>query len=392
MGRSSEKRPGRGGRPHLPRRALLSGALALGGAAGAGALARTRAQPQPPPGATDSPPTQALQRRVLSTDPLIAEAPVEDLTGLLVPNRVHFIRTHYGVPEVDAATWTLSVEGAVRQPLQLTLAELQALPSRTLTCFIECSGNSRGQFQPPASGSRWGNGGVSVAEWTGVPLSTVLEAAGASDRAVDVLAEGADGGRVYSAIPVQKALDPDTLVAYAQNGEWLTRENGYPVRLVVPGWGGIRSIKWLTKLTVTDEPWEGYYNNRVYVYETPGLPKTPVQAMGVKSFITRPRAGAELSAGGPVTIQGFAYSGVGQITRVEVSIDGGEWRAARLLEPVLRWAWVRWQYVWENPTAGEVRLRSRSTDQDGNVQPETVAWNRYGYGNNSIQTVTVRVG
>ena len=397
MARQSEERPGSGlARWRLGRRAMLRGAAALGGAAGAAFLSRSAAGP-PAPGVSAAPagamsqPTEPLQRRVLSTSPLIAEAPVNELEGIITPNRVHFVRSHFNIPQLDAETWSLTVDGAVSNPLIFTLDDLKALPSRTLTCYIECSGNSRSFFQPPASGSRWLNGGISVAEWTGVPLATILNEVGMSPATVDVMAEGADSGRVYSAIPVEKALDPDTLVAYAQNGETLTFENGYPVRLVVPGWGGIRSIKWLAHIEAFERRFQGYYNDRVYVYETPGLPKKPVQALGVKSFITRPGNDSQVPADGTVVVIGYAYSGLGQIVGVELSVGGGDWQPVQILEPVQRWAWVRWQYEWQTPAGGEVTLRSRATDDAGNVQPETVAWNRYGYGYNAIQSVKVQV-
>lgn len=294
---------------------------------------------------------------------------------------------------VDAATWKLEIAGSVKSPMTLTLNDLKAMPSKVLTAFIECSGNGRAFFNPKATGAAWTNGGISVAEWTDVPLVTVLDKAGLSDKTVDIVAEGGDSGKVIRGIPKAKALDPDTILAYGQNGEALTHDNGYPVRLVVPGWGGINSIKWIAKITAVDQPFVGFYNNRYYVYETPGLPKTPVQALGVKSFIARPTADTPVPANTAVMINGFAWSSLGEITKVEVSTDGGQsWHDAELLQPILRWAWVRWQYAWNTPAPGTVTLKSRATDKAGNVQPATVAWNRYGYGNNAIQSVSVRIG
>ncbi len=382
-------------RPRFGRRRLLGSAAALGGAAGLGSWAGAAAQPSPAtppePDLTQSVPVQELKRRVFSAAPLLLEAPVNDLQGIITPNRVHFVRSHYNTPMLDADTWSLSVEGAVSRPMRLSLADLTSMPATILTAFIECSGNSRGNFQPRPQGTGWSNGAISVAEWTGVSLARVLQIAGAAADTNVIAAEGLDSGKVYTGIPYEKALDPDTIIAYAQNGEALNRENGYPVRLIVPGWGGIKSIKWLGRIEVVRGPFASYYGDRTYVYETPGLPKTPVQAVGVKSFITRPAADAELLAGRPAAIAGYAYSGHGTITRVEVSVDGGPWREARLLPPALRWAWVRWQFDWEAPAGGEAVLRSRATDDRGNVQPETVAWNRYGYGYNAIQQTKVKV-
>lgn len=346
----------------------------------------------PAPG-LQSPPSVPLQRQILKAEgPKLWQAPVNDQVGIITPNSVHFVRNHFDTPMLDAAQWKLEIGGLVQKPYSLTLDELKAMPGKVLTCFIECSGNGRAFFTPKTTGAGWTNGGISVAEWTGVPLKTLLEQADLTDAAVNIVAEGGDSGRVYRALPRAKALDPDTIVAYGQNGEPLTYDNGYPVRLVTPGWGGINSIKWLDKLTAVGADFVGFYNNRYYVYETPGLPKTPVQALSVKSFITSPAKDGQLKAGAPATIRGFAYSGLGQITKVEVSVDGGQsWQPAQLLEPNLRWAWVRWQFSWQSPSAGNVALQSRATDQAGNVQPATVAWNRYGYGYNAIQSVNVTV-
>jgi DMSO/TMAO reductase YedYZ molybdopterin-dependent catalytic subunit len=306
----------------LRRRSLLAGAAAtLGGLASAAFFGQGSAQtpsPSPTPGGAGpppatptpnpaylaSPPVDQLQRQILATSPFLFQAPVDNLDGLITPNRVHFVRNHYNTPQLDAKTWKLEVQGAVSKPLTLNLAQLQAMPSRTVVAFIECSGNGRAFFQPKTTGAPWTNGGVSVAEWTGVQLSHLLDLAGIVSNAVDILSEGSDSGRVFRAIPKVKAMDPDTILAYAQNGEALTYDNGYPVRLLSPGWGGINSIKWIAKITVFDHVFEGFYNDRYYVCETPGLPKTPVQALGVKSFITKPVSGASVPAGQAVTISG----------------------------------------------------------------------------------------
>ena len=397
--------------PRPNRRALLGAAAGLGGVlggaymAGAGPARVQAAEATPTPAATAAPgspealgidssaPAVALKRHILKPDaPPLYEAPVYTQPGIITPTDVHFVRDHFETPVIDAAKWSMRVEGTVAHPLTLTLADLQAMPQHTVTCFIECSGNGRKFFSPKATGAGWENGGISVSEWTGVPLSTILQQAGLAANAVDIVAEGGDTGKVIRAIPKAKALDPDTIVAFAQNGGPLTRHNGYPVRLIVPGWGGICFIKWLARLEAVDHTFVGFYNDRYYVYETPGLPKKPVQALGVKSFLTSPRETTPVVAGKTATIVGFAYSGLGQITKVDVSLDEGKtWQAATLDTPILRWAWVRWRLPWPSPAAGAVSIQSRATDQAGNVQPTEVAWNRYGYGYNAIQTVKVTV-
>ncbi len=368
---------------------LAGGAAALAATGTQVAPAFAQAEPQAP----TSPPVSGLQRIVRNQTPLLLESPVDQQTELVTPNDLHFVRQHFDIPTLDAASWQLSVEAMVNDPVTLSLDQLQSLPSRSLTAFIECSGNSRGQFTPRTTGTQWGNGAISVATWTGVSLGTLLDMAGLPPDATSIVGEGADSGRVYRAIPLEKALDPDTLVAYAQNGQPLTQQNGFPVRLVVPGWGGINSIKWLARLRAVDASFQGFYNDRYYVYETPGLSKRPVQAMGVKSFITTPAIDAQVPVSAPLTVRGFAYSGLAQVNKVDVSVDdGATWQLARLVEPNMRWAWVRWEYTWDSPSAGPAILKSRATDQAGNVQPDSVAWNRYGYGYNAIQAKPITVG
>jgi sulfite oxidase len=388
--KSEERRDKHPGRPRIGRRKMLTG-LALGGVAGLSLLGKGVAQ-TPSPGGTPAAPGGDEFRKQLNASPLLLETRVERLTGVITPNNAHFVRSHNMIPTIDAKAWRLNIVGAVKNPRTYTLDDLKKMPRAVVTCFIECSGNSRSFFQPKATGAQWVNGAISVAEWAGVRLATLLEDAGLKPEAVDIVSIGGDSGQVYHAIPRAKALDPDTIVAYSQNGSPLTRENGYPVRLVVPGWTGISHTKWLIQIEAVDHPFVGFYNNRYYVFETPGLPKTPVQAAGVKSFITQPTPNAQLPAGQPVTITGFAYSGQSPIKQVEISIDGGEtYVAAEMVSPVQKWAWVRWQYSWTPQERGMADLRSRATDQAGNVQPVAVPWNRYGYGYNAIQSVKVQV-
>ncbi len=392
---SSPSSPG----PVVSPGAAASAAASPAAASSPSPAAQPGLAPSPSPGvsaiavASPSPASTGLQRIMRNQSPLLLETPVDQLSGPITPNELHFVRQHFDIPTTDAPSWRLRVEGKVSKPLTLSLDQLRALPSRTLTAFIECSGNSRSQFTPRTAGTQWGNGAISVAEWTGVSLSTVLDMAGLAADATSIVGEGADSGKVYRAVPRDKALDPDTLVAYAQNGQPITRENGFPLRLVVPGWGGINSIKWLARLRAVDASFRGFYNDRYYVYETPGLPKKPVQAMGVKSFVTSPTKDAQLAAGTAVMLRGFAYSGLDQVDRVDVSTDDGKtWQSARLLEPNTRWSWVRWEYSWSPSGAGAAVIRSRATDKAGNAQPETVAWNRYGYGYNAIQATPITIG
>ena len=302
--------------------------------------------------------------------------------GYLIPNERFFVRNHTRTPSIDARTWRLQVHGpGVRKPLSLSLRDLERLPSCDVTSAVECAGNGRSFFGSqqgtPASGTPWKLGGIGVARWRGVPLGEVLERAGLRRGAVDVLAEGLDDpyvtggvdyGRVRRPIPVGKALD-DVLLAYEMNGRTLPPDHGFPVRLLVPGWIGISSIKWLGRLEVSDAPVETAWNTKWY----PGLSVQPVKSAFELAW------DAVLPAGRRVTLTGRSWSGSAPIKRVEVSTDGGaRWRRAELRGPNLRSGWVRWELPW-TPPAGSHELLARATDRTGTTQPDTVPFNEGGY-------------
>ncbi|HZU07900.1 MAG TPA: sulfite oxidase [Chloroflexota bacterium] len=331
---------------------------------------------------------------VHSRTPPLEETRVEELEGLLTPTRNFFIRNHFATPQLDPQTWRLRVEGHVEAPFELTYEELRNLPEqKSVIAFLECAGNGRRRFDPPAEGTPWLHGAAGTAEWTGVPVAVLLERARVRPGAVDLVAEGGDSGRVTRGLPLSVALRPDTLVVWAMNGEPLLPSHGAPVRLFVPGWVGVASIKWLVRLAVIDRPFDGVYNTTRYVYldRPSGRPTEPATVQPVKSYINRPTPDAVLDRGSHL-ITGYAWSGYGPIARVEVSTDGGEtWAEAQLLEPRLPLAWVRFAYRWEPPAPGTYVLASRATDEQGNVQPETVEWNRQGYHMNAIYRLTVVV-
>lgn len=339
----------------------------------------------------------------VSAEPFNAELPLPRQVGVITPSALFYVRNHFPVPRLDAAAWRLSLEGALDRPQQLGIADLRAMPGRTLRATLECAGNGRSGLDPRAEGENWGYGAASTAEWTGVPLASVLERAGLQAGAVQVVAEGADGGPVAAAggsirfahaLPRAKALHPDTLLAYAMNGEPLPPDHGFPLRLLVPGWYGMCSVKWLTRLTAAGEEFRGFYQVDRYIMTHPerGDPgKTPLEAMRVRSLITSPEAGATLPRG-PQRLRGLAWSGAAPIASVEVSVDGGaRWQAAELGGDRQPYAWRPWEFAWTPAAPGPVELRSRAVDEAGNRQPEAPEWNRLGYANNAVQVIPVEV-
>lgn len=323
------------------------------------------------------------------------ETPSELLTDFLTPNDVFFIRSNGPVSiDIPADEWRLSVTGLVEQAQELALADLQGMTTRTITAFLECSGNARDRFpEDPAvvEGTKWGNGAIGNAEWTGISLIDVLNLAGVQTGAIDVVSQGGDFPEMQRGLPLEVATDPDVMLVWEMNGEPLPAPNGGPVRLLVPGWGGIASTKWIVGLEVVDHPFDGHFNTESYVViNEEGAILRPVREMPVYSVITAPTSNATLSAG-EQTISGFAWSGYAGIARVEVSVDDGDWQEAEIVEEAGPIAWVRFALPWRAET-GEHTVRSRATDQIALSQPDETAWNAKGYQMNAIFPVSVMVG
>ncbi|GLW11765.1 hypothetical protein Misp01_68930 [Microtetraspora sp. NBRC 13810] len=315
--------------------------------------------------------------------------------GHLVPNDRFFVRNHTSTPLIDAATWRLRVHGSgVRRPHEFRYDDLRALPSVTLDAAIECAGNGRSFFGSqqgsPAPGTPWRLGGIGVARWRGVPLATVLRLAGLLPGAVDVLprgldapfvSDGVDLGPVRRPLPVAKALK-DVLLAYEMNGEPLPPDHGFPVRLVVPSWIGIASIKWVGDIEVSAEPLSSPWDTRFYRMFGPGHPAgggPPLTTQVVKSAFELPWD-ASLPAGRSHVLRGRSWSGTGRIVRVEVSTDGGgTWRPADLRGPRQRAAWSSWRLTWRPPGPGVHTLLARATDETGATQPAVTPHNTFGY-------------
>jgi DMSO/TMAO reductase YedYZ molybdopterin-dependent catalytic subunit len=385
---------------NMNRRQLMLRLAAAGFSAGAISsilASTTRAQDATPAAEVTPTPQEVLESlgadvRLIPYGTTNFGTPLELIDGLIVPNELFFIRSNGPVDfKIAPEEWRLTVTGLVEQPLELALEDLQALPQRTLTAFLECSGDSRSRFVPDVEGTKWGNTAIGNAEWVGTPLAAVLDLAGVKDGAVDVVSQGGDFPEMQRGLPLDKAFDPDTLLVWSMNGEPVPAPHGGPVRLLVPGWGGIASTKWLVGLEVIDHAFDGHYNTESYVIiNEQELVIAPVTTMPVKSVITSPAPEASLTAGAQ-TIAGYAWSGWGAIKRVEVSTDGGEtWSDAPIVLEGGRRSWVRFEQPWE-ATPGEAVLVSRAYDERGLTQPDSVTWNAKGYLMNAVYDVPVTV-
>lgn len=348
------------------------------------------------------------ERIVRQEQPENLEFPFANLNSRITPTPQFYVRNHFPVPELDLATWRLRVEGAVDTPLELTYQKLLELPTRTQTVTLECAGNSRTFLNPKVRGVQWELGAVGTAEWTGVSLAEVLRQAGLTFAAVEVVLEGADGGpvseeprphgpiRYARSLPRATALRPDVLLAYQMNGEPLAASHGFPLRAIVPGWYGMAAVKWLTRILVTETPFQGYWQTTDYAYwdRRGGLPvRVPLSEMQVKSEIARPAGGEGIATGTSYRVHGAAWSADAEITQVEVSADGGQsWELALLCENAGPNAWRLWEYLWSVPsTPGSYTLLSRATDSRGRTQPLERDPNRANYMINHVLPVSVEV-
>lgn len=313
--------------------------------------------------------------------------------GYLTPNELFFIRNHTRTPRIDVATWRLTVEGTgVQRPLELTFDDLVRLPSVSVIRYVECAGNGRSFFEgvhgKKAQGTQWKLGAIGVAEWTGVPLSEILDRAGLKPTAKDVMPQGLDDLKVRRPMPVAKALAEDTLLVYAMNGQSLPHDHGFPVRVLAPGWIGIANIKWVGRIEVSEQPLFSAWNTESYVMVGPGFQPSPpakgpiLSSQSVKSALELPWGG-DLPAGRRL-VRGRAWSPTGKIARVDYSLDrGATWQTARLREPNIAAAWVRWDFEWE-ARPGRFGIRVRATDEKGNAQPDHVPYNEQGYLFNAV--------
>ena len=357
----------------VSRRALLAGA------AGVVALGKTAAmqasQAPSDPSKVRGKPSRALGQRAPFEKPqrqprgvASSGTPHQDLYGTITPADLHFERHHGGVPEIDPKTYSLLIHGMVERPMVFTLADLKRFPSVSRVHFLECSGNFGGRGTATELTPQQLAGLTSTSEWTGVALATLFREVGASPKATWFLAEGQDAAVLTRSIPVSKAHD-DAVIAYGQNGEAIRPEQGYPARLLLPGWEGNSNVKWLRRIELSDRPFMTREETSKYTEPmADGTARIFSFLMDARSLITYPAYPVTLSRGW-VEINGIAWTGSGKIRRVDVSTDGGAtWTPARLQEPVLSKAHTRFRHLW-NWTGGEAVIMSRAVDETGYVQP-----------------------
>ena len=328
-------------------------------------------------------------------EPVNLEMPFATLDGFITPNERFYVRCHFPIPAVDLSSWKLSVEGAVERPMELTYHEVCNMEPRNLTATIECAGNGRVFLVPKVKGVQWELGAVGNAEWTGVFLNDVLQRAGVQSAAREVVMEGADNGAVSESphptgkihfarsLPIEKATT-DVLLAYKMNGQILPPSHGFPLRAVVPGWYGMASIKWLQRIIVTEKPFYGYYQTVDYGHweqQEGGPSLIPLTRMALKAQIARPGMNEAISSNDNYLVTGAAWAADAEITKVEVSTDGGsQWSEAELLGKAVPNAWRLWQFNWKTPDRpGQYTLLARATDSTGTVQPRERAPNRGTY-------------
>jgi DMSO/TMAO reductase YedYZ molybdopterin-dependent catalytic subunit len=314
------------------------------------------------------------------------EFPFDRLDSYLTPVESFYIRSHNPTPTLQRESYRLSVEGAVKNPFQISFAELKKLAKKTSVATLECAGNSRVFLVPQRHGAQWELGAVGNAEWTGVPLATLLDRAGLNGNAREVVLEGADRGIPaepptppqpisYSrSIPVDKAHD-DVVIAYAMNGMDLPRDHGFPVRAIVPGHYGMASVKWLTHVRVLESQFQGYWQTTDYAYweDVDGTPvRRPLSEIKLKSEIARPATYEVVPKGQVYQVYGAAWCGDGEVASVELTTDGGKtWAKANLLDPIQPHAWRRWSYDWKTPDRpGTHTLMSRAKNAAGELQPD----------------------
>jgi DMSO/TMAO reductase YedYZ molybdopterin-dependent catalytic subunit len=369
-------------------------------------------QEKPAAGET-SPNSGALIPRQKNPDNL--EFPFTTLDSFITPNEKFYVRNHFAQPRLEADSWRLKVEGAVHRELELKLDDIRNLPARTVTATLECAGNGRASLVPKVKGVPWQLGAVGNAEWTGVPLAAVLERAGLRDSAVEVVLEGADSGEIMAdikpdgavhfarSLPLAKARAPEVILAYEMNGADLPPAHGFPLRAVVTGWYGMASIKWLHRLVVTDQPFNGYFQSIDYSYliREKGLCRVvPLTEMQVKSQIARPSVDEIIPPDTDYRIHGAAWTGESEVAKVELSTDGGKsWEEVRQFSEekpskgdIRSYSWRLWSYDWHTPKKpGGVRIMARATDRKDRVQPLERDLDRRNYMISHVRPVDVVV-
>jgi sulfite oxidase len=346
-------------------------------------------------------PTDAHGMIVYSEEYITREMPISFFDSWITPTEHFFVRNNEHMPQINPADWKLAITGEVAHPLMLTMEELLKFESRSVTNTLECAGNGRAFFQPHIRGVPWSRGGVGNAEFRGPSLSALLRNADAKATARHVAFRGAalpsSDTPFIRSIPMEKAIDPDTIVATEMNGSPLAPEHGYPARVLVPGWIGSASIKWLTEIRVLTHEFEGYFMNSAYrlpaTVSAETEPGTVITSLPIKSIIAAPVDGSIIDPGtSPIRISGAAWAGTSTVARVEVSTDGGKsWQVAAFGSEHARYAWRSWKFDWKPRDAGAYIILSRATDNRGRSQPLEVQWNPGGYVWNAVDRIQVTV-
>jgi DMSO/TMAO reductase YedYZ molybdopterin-dependent catalytic subunit len=346
-------------------------------------------------------------RIVRSQAPLNLEMPFENIAGFITPTKSFYVRTHFPIPAIDRDAWWLRVEGEVEEPFAINYEELLKLESLTIPVTLECAGNNRSFLEPKVKGVQWGLGAVGTAEWTGVPLSVLLDRAGLKPGGSEVILEGTDRGRLEDSkgpsgelrfsrsIPLTKATS-DVLVAYKMNGAELPPQHGFPLRAIVPGWYAMASIKWLQRVIVTNQPFNGYYQTLDYAFwrrRGDIAELSPLTEMQIKAEIAKPAQGEIVPANFNVRVRGAAWTSDAEITKVELSTDSGAtWSEANLVGEAKGNAWRLWEFDWRTPPKpGKQILVARATDSLGRRQPAQRDPDRGTYMINHLLPLTVEV-
>jgi DMSO/TMAO reductase YedYZ molybdopterin-dependent catalytic subunit len=331
------------------------------------------------------------------------EFPMLTLSSRITPENLFYIRNHFPYPNVDMRSWGLCIKGCVNREIYFRYHDLLKMPQVTLPVTLECAGDKRALFHPKARGEQWDLGAISHAVWTGVRLVDLLYLAGVQMNAREVTFEGMDKGvrtdmpGMFSykrSLPLEQALNPDTILALYMNGKPLPYRHGYPVRLIVPGWYGMASVKWLHRITLAEEQFQGPFQVVDYVYDRDPLTLSspePVTTIRLNSTIARP-SDQEVLAKGENWVFGTALSGEDPVVLVEISTDNGTtWLTTSWLEPQELYSWRRWGWKWTVNDSGAYDIKVRATDAAGNIQGEKADWNVKGYGYNAIQHIRVYV-
>lgn len=343
---------------------------------------------------------------VRSLRPEDLETPPELFTSWLTPNDLFYVRHHLYAPDINVGEWKLTVDGEVSTPLSLSLEDLRKLPKASVTVTLECAGNGRAFYEPAVAGIQWEKGAVGTAKWAGARLADVLKKAGIKSSAKFIFLNGADKSigtmpDFIRQVPLEKAIHPETILAYEMNNESLPPLHGYPLRAVVPGWEGAYAVKWLNHITVSDKENEGFFVKTAYRYPTklgaPGAavdPKdmAPLTGLIVKSIISAPTENTTIKTGNVLRVMGWAWAGESNITRVDISFDNGTtWTPAKLGREQARYAWRQFEYEWRPVRPGSFLVMARATDDKGRVQPVAPTWNPSGYLWNVIDRIRVNV-